>query len=364
MGSLITTVSTALSRTNGPTCLLVTVLLAFASGALIRTAVAQEVTPLFADDTPIEFTLAVPVRTLVTRASRRPEVEGYLEYTSADGQVVRLDAEVRTRGKSRLEICSFPPLSINLRRGQVPDTLFAGQNRIKLVTLCKDNDRYEQYLLREQLAYTIYEKVSDYAYRTRFATVTYIDTSRDDRMTVAPAFFIEHVDSLAERTGMRTAELPAVELAMHDPAVNSIFTVYQYLIGNLDWSNLSAAEGEECCHNTDLLMAREQDTPLIPVPYDFDMSGLLDTDYAEPNPMFNIRSVRQRVYRGFCSQNELLEETTKRFLEARGDIEAAVRDSQLDDENKEDVIEYLASGFEVIGSAEQLQEELIGECRG
>jgi hypothetical protein len=55
-----------------------------------------------------------------------------------------LDIAVATRGNSRLELCSLPPLSINLKRKQVASTLFAGQNKLKIVTQCRKSADYRQ----------------------------------------------------------------------------------------------------------------------------------------------------------------------------------------------------------------------------
>ncbi len=93
--------------------------------------------PLFASDEVIDITFEVPMNTLVNEAERLPVVEGVLHYTADDGQTVTLDLEMNTRGKSRLEYCRFPPLKINLKRKQTKGTLFAGQNKLKLVTRCR-----------------------------------------------------------------------------------------------------------------------------------------------------------------------------------------------------------------------------------
>jgi len=118
---------------------------ALAASALLVLGVApcpvgaqtRPVAPLFAGYTPVAITLTTPVRTLVNRRASRPELDGTLAYEDAAGRTVALDVEVTTRGHSRLEICSFPPLSLDLRRGQLDGTLFAEQNRLKLVTLCR-----------------------------------------------------------------------------------------------------------------------------------------------------------------------------------------------------------------------------------
>jgi hypothetical protein len=327
-------------------------------------AQGQTDAPLFEADERLEMTLSMDVRELVRNATRRPEVEAVLEYVGLDGAPMALDAEVRTRGKSRLEVCDFPPLSINLRRSQVEGTLFNGQNRIKLVTLCKRSNAFEQALYLERLAYDIYGLVSDHAYRTRLASVTYVDTARKNRATVAPGFFIEHVEGLAERTGLTEGVfMEGVKREDLDPVEASNLAVFQYLISNTDWSSIAATAGEECCHNSDLLIPANASTPVIPVPYDFDQAGLVDTDYALPNPSFRLRSVRQRLYRGFCRHNEEVGRAMERFLAARGAIDELIATSPLDEGSKEDASEYLNEGLDVFADPEERAEEIFDNCR-
>jgi hypothetical protein len=71
--------------------------------------------PLFESDEPLALVLELPPRNLLPPAEGKPTVAGLLRYTSNDGTDVMLDVAVSTRGNSRLELSSLPPLSINLR---------------------------------------------------------------------------------------------------------------------------------------------------------------------------------------------------------------------------------------------------------
>ena len=97
----------------------------------------------------------------------------------------RLDVEVTTRGRQRLETCAFPPLRLDFRRSQVTGTLFAGQNRLKLVTRCRDTRRSEEYLELEYFAYRAYEQVGAAAFRVRPSRMRYVDLERDNDVSVA-----------------------------------------------------------------------------------------------------------------------------------------------------------------------------------
>ena len=62
-------------------------------------------------------------------------------------------------------------------------------------------------------------------------------------------------------------------------------SVFQYMVGNTDWSMVRF-------HNVEV--SRTPRGVYVPVPYDFDWTGLVSTRYARPNEGLGIRSVRQR----------------------------------------------------------------------
>lgn len=320
--------------------------------------------PLFASTDTVALTLSVPVRTLVNNRLRRPEVTGTLAYTGSDGVVVEIDVEVTTRGHSRLEICRFPPLSLDFDRSQVEGTLFAGQNRLKLVTLCRDSDQYAQYLQLEYLLYRIYGAVSTYALSARPVQIRYVDVERDGRAFDAPAFFVEHIDGLASRLGLQTVELPAIDISALEPRALATLSLFQFMIGNTDWSVTSPADGEHCCHNTDVLGPRGGVGPLIAVPFDFDQAGFINAAYALPDERLRIRSVRQRLYRGPCSVNEHLDQVAADFRMARPAIDALLADAPLDSRFRDDARSYVEEFYGVIDDPGLWHSAVLARCRG
>jgi hypothetical protein len=142
--------------------------------------------PLFESDQPFSIVLELPLKDLLRRAQRKPTVTGVLRYTEIDGTEVVLDVAVSTRGKSRLEHCSFPPLGINLKRQQLASTVFAGQNKLKLVTQCRRQTVYRRYLNQEYAIYKVYNLLSAYSFRVRMLEVTYRDASgrRPDMVSI------------------------------------------------------------------------------------------------------------------------------------------------------------------------------------
>lgn len=324
---------------------------------------AQPDSPLFSGHEPISMTLEAPVRRLVNRRDRR-ETDALVRYTTADGTLVALEAEIRTRGNSRLELCSFPPLSLKFKRKRVRDTLFAEQKRLKLVTLCRPNTAFEQYLELEYLAYRVYATVSDYAFRVRPVRMQYVDTARNGRVTEAPAFFIENIRGVAERTDRVRARRRSVAAEELEPASLAVLSLFQFMIGNTDWSALAAAEGEACCHNTALLADRDRADGVVAVPYDFDQAGLVNASYARPPQGLGLRSVKQRLYRGLCSTNDELDAAIAVFNAARPAIESLVDEAALDESGRMRALDYLAGAYEIFNDPVRRDEQIIARCRG
>src|SRR5439155_1174386 len=79
-----------------------------------------------------------------------------LRYVGAGGDTVSLKVDVRTRGIFRLKECAFPPLRLDFPESRVHGTVFAGQDKLKLVTHCRNaRSPYEQNVLQEYVLYPI-----------------------------------------------------------------------------------------------------------------------------------------------------------------------------------------------------------------
>ena len=320
--------------------------------------------PLFANHDVLSVRIEAPLKTLL---KERPDVE-YLDstfsYVDAAGEVHKLDLKLRTRGKYRRKksTCNFPPIRLNFRKKQVEGTEFAGQDKLKLVTHCQTRRKnFEQLVLREYLAYRIMQVLSDESFGARMMRITYIDTEDDGKQITKYGFVIEDEDDIGERIGLVAAEVRGIKAHELNPQQANLVSVYEYLIGNTDFSLILGPTGTSCCHNA--VLYSNGGPPYTPIPYDLDFAGIVDAPYAEPNPRFKIRSVKTRVYRGRCINNELLDGTFAYFLEKEPEIRNLVAELEgLDDKNTKEVTRYLDSFFEDITNPKAKERKFIGKC--
>ena len=296
------------------------------------------------------------MRDLQRDGDDRPQHDGVLEYVDADGRDIVLDIEVNVRGKSREEFCTYPPLKIDFVRDEVEGTVFAGQNKLKLVTLCERTPDFRAYLAKEFLIYRLFNELTDRSFRVRWAEIDYVDESRNkpDEFS-APAFFIEDDREVADRLGLEVVErehqLPIADL---EPRHTTLLALFQYMIGNTDWADARV-------HNVAIVAVHGR---IVPVPYDFDFAGAVGAPYAIPSPNAPIHTVEQRFYQGWCWPGLDTEAVLGPFREAHPSVEELVRGfTPLPETSREGLLAYLGGFWEAIATPERAQRRLFRDCR-
>ncbi|MDH3337002.1 MAG: hypothetical protein OEM85_10645 [Gammaproteobacteria bacterium] len=335
--------------------------------ASIGIASATEPYPLFQTDEVLKAVLTAPITQAY--AQRHQDVRLYLPgqwtYVDADGQTRRLDVSIRTRGHFRREYCQFPPLQLNFKKKQVKGTLFAGQDKLKVVAPCKDKEKYRQYVVLEYLAYKTVEIITEHSFKTRLIRLSYVDS--DDKLDswTDLVFVIEDDADLAQRVGLDRLYLPSVEYSELDHPKTALVQLAQFLIANNDYSVLQGSRDQNCCHNVQVLGLADSMTGRIPVPFDFDMSGLVNTEYAAPPSQVPIRDVRDRYFNGLCQPREILDDAITHVRSKREEIIALFENStELDADNKSKSLKYVDEFFAILDDPQLVEREIIAPCRG
>jgi hypothetical protein len=279
--------------------------------------------------------------------------------------------DIRTRGSTRLQerICAFPPLRLDFAEDSARGTVFEAQDKLKVVAHCQtEQAEYQQYVLLEYLVYRAYRLLTDVSFRVRLAFITYDDTERDDHPFTRTAFLIEDDEAMAARLGWASLELPALPLPFADTAHVALLELFQYFIGNTDYSALIPEPGDdECCHNVQLIGA--PDGPVFPVPFDFDLSGVVNAAYAdrlygENLERLGIESVRDRLYRGWCGSRPYVPWALERFRERRAAIYDVFRSAPgLRADLVEETLEYFDAFYAIIDDEQAVAREIHGRCR-
>jgi len=327
---------------------------------------SQKPAKLFSTDETLEVTLKAPWRRLLRDEKNQDAYPAQIEYRDSSGAGGPMEITVGRRGVKRQEACTFPPIRLRMEKDEVKGTAFRGETSLKMVTHCENSSRYDQYYILEMLAYRIYNLVTDYSFRVRPLDVTYVDSDTGKTEDPRFAFLIEDDSDVAKRNGIKKLSIPRIRPNRLDPYQGSLMALFQYMIGNVDWAALIGPDPEECCHNVKLIGPEPlQDGDLaVAVPYDFDSSGLVDAPYAAPHESLPIRSVKQRLYRGYCVHNTSLEDARQRILSQKSAILALIeQESRLNSSPKKKALRYLDDFFETIEDDKDFDDDIIQQCR-
>ena len=320
--------------------------------------------PLFDDDSSLALTIEAPVRELTRKRLKKSEYDAVVRYTDSSGHEHVLQGRLTSRGNARLEACDFPPLRLEFHKSDTEGTVFEGQKRLKMVTQCNRKSDAEKWLLQELGIYRAYNVLTDFSYRARRLDVTYIDSQSSRWQRNQPAFFIESTDEVAERLNLASIRPPRIEPAQFNRAELSKNLLFQMLIANTDFSVKKGPSGEGCCHNGRVLTRPGAQKDWIVVPYDFDQAGLINTDYALPDERLGIRSVGNRLYRGFCWQADSLPDTINLFRERREAITSALIPAELSATRQSRIRRFIDRFYGILDDPEELQKRITDKCRG
>jgi hypothetical protein len=163
---------------------------------------------------------------------------------------------------------------------------------------------------------------------------------------------------------MEKLDIDEVSYRSLDDLETSYYALFQYMVGNLDWSAVGGPK-DTCCHNSKLIGKGANEVPKYVIPYDFDSTGLVNAHYAAPPDGIRVSNIRQRVYRGFCTLNDTMPKAVARFNEQKMAIMALFnKNTQLSDSMRSKAINYLEDFYDTINDPKEFAKEITDKCRG
>ncbi len=276
--------------------------------------------------------------------------------TLEDGTVIDEPISMEERGHFRKGYCYIPPLKIKFNADVNGALKTLGS--LKLVSQCSNAAYSETYLLDEFLVYKIYNLLTNMSFRVRLVNLNIVDSSGKKKPITEYAFFLEDDKDLAKRNNCKDWKKGGVKGQVVDRHQMIITSVFEYMIGNTDWSVLAG-------HNINLLLSKTDSFQhLYPVPYDFDYSGLVNTTYAVPDPRLNITNVRERLYRGYAPTMDELDEIFITFKNQKNNMYSLIENFPLlKSRDKKDLINYLDEFFDLIDRPYKVKEAFIQNAR-
>jgi len=339
-------------------------ILLFKSHVLLHAQVIQPETvelpkPLFQTHETLYLTLSMDTKSVFSNREAEESHPATLSYSDTEGNKITIPLEVNVRGNFRKDRdnCDFPPLRFDFSDTTVKNTIFEGQNKIKLVTHCRSKlDLYEQNVLKEYLAYRLYNLFMEESYLVRLVHMSYADVKGGLDTLNKMAFLLEPTKDMAHRNGCEELEASNIHQTKTNEYKTTVMAIFQYMIGNTDWSVWAQ-------HNAILL---KEDTSVFPivVPFDFDWSGLVNAPYAVPAEFLPIETVRTRLYRGFCKPDAKLQPALDEFRQRKDEIYQTCKNVPfLSEKELKKVLKYIDDFFEIIENPKKVEVEFHRKCR-
>ena len=235
-----------------------------------------------------------------------------LKYKDADSTEVLIPVKIKARGNFRKDRsnCVFPPLYLNFSKHNIDSAgLFGAQKKLKLITHCQG----DQYVIYEWLVYKLYNLLTPKSFLARLVKVDYFDSSSHLKQDTHYGILLESEDEMAKRNETVIIRRKLVEAQATQHQQYLIMAIFEYMIGNTDWSI-------QFLHNVRLISADSTKVPYTTVAYDFDHAGIVNAPYALPPEQLELKSVQERLFRGYCLPYTDFDETVKLFDSVKTNI--------------------------------------------
>jgi len=314
---------------------------------------------LFSSDTLIELSITTNIKELIRDTGKKNKYhQARLSYQLGDS-VVSMLVQLKTRGRFRKNknVCGFPPLRIKFNKASSSYTLFHGQDKLKIVGHCKNNNsRYQQMVFQEYLIYKAYQILTPESFRVRLARITYKDSAKEVKNLEEYVFFIEDFEKMARRNGQIPIFKERIHYKQTDPIKVSLMAVFQFMIGNTDW-------GIATLHNIKMIAKTPTSRP-VPVPYDFDWASLVNAPYAVPNAKLNIANIHERLYRGYMNNIDDLDLIFQDFRLKKDSYYSLYENTTyLTDRERKRVLSYLDDFYYIINDPKLVKRYFIDNAR-
>ncbi|MBI9056943.1 MAG: hypothetical protein JEZ01_04140 [Labilibaculum sp.] len=310
---------------------------------------------LFEDDEPIEICLKGNIRKLFSDRNEKSAYYPILFSYKEDGLEKSMQIKVKTRGNFRKlrENCTTPPLLLNFDSLEIlKSSLFQGQNKLKLVTHCKD----DKYVLREYLVYKIYQLITPNSFQVRLVKTCFEDRKKGKKSKPKLGILLEDQNCMTQRNESKLVKRLNINPIKTDRELFLQMAVFQFLIGNTDWSI-------QFLHNIKLISGNDN-AALVPVPYDFDHAGIVYTPYALPAEELRMKSVRERRYRGYCIDDmKEFTSTFQLFNEIKVEIYEIYQSNTMLEKNYQKVtLKYLDEFYDIINDKKKSKRAFQYPC--
>jgi hypothetical protein len=321
---------------------------------------SEQPSQFFENQDPLMIQLKYSIKQVKKQTNDSTYLASNIWYKDDSETWDSVNIKLRARGHFRRENCYYAPLKLKIKKADAKGTLFEKTTKFKLVLPCLLEKNNDDYVLKEYIAYKLYEIVAPYHFKTRLTRIDLLEKrgKRTNKHQLI-GFVIEDIDALVKRYDAR--EIERIIHPLQQDALASIQNAFfQYLIANTDFSTKQL-------HNQKIIFSEKK---IIPIPYDFDMSGLVNANYAGVTNVQNlsgtITEVTQRIYKGYERDAALIQQVREEYLEKKTQMLAALqllKDEFGDRSQYSEAEKFITSFFEILENDKKFKKNILDRLR-
>lgn len=271
--------------------------------------------------------------------------------TFDDGEVWSDGIKLKTRGVYRSQKCDNPPLKLKYPKKALKARKLNKNNEFKLVYPCKLKGDFEEYVFKEYLVYKLNNVLTEQSLRVQLIDLEIKDSLDNIAPITTKGFLIEHREELIDRLDAVMSDakcMKPVHLSMYD---YTLFQVFQYFIGNTDWLLPT-------CKNCEIISLESGE--MIPIAYDFDFSGMVNTNYAVPNTALPVRTITDRYFLGHKKKMADLDPVFALFQAKKAELIKTVNDFEyLSKKERKRMVKYMESFYRILGKPKLVKRVFV-----
>ena len=314
----------------------------------------------FGTDIPLPVTLKYDITSFMRNKQQGEYIDAELTVNYEGLPPITKNIRIKARGNFRRGQCFFPPLFLNFKTDPIERTELEGMKKIKIVSPCSSSKNNETYIFKEYLVYKLYTILTDKSFRVRLLDINYIDTGKKQKKYRQYGFIIEPVELVVKRNKSVLIDETIIKgpNVVEEDADRVAF--FRYMIADTDWRFKSG-------HNMKFMKSLNDITEkVIAIPYDFDFSGFVGTNYSFPQEWATTCvNIRDREYLGYCrNNNDNYLKTIALYNDKKGKILKTIMDFEyLSDKEKKSLHNFISGFFDEIANSKSFMATLKNQCK-
>ncbi len=281
------------------------------------------------------ITLETDLTTILAHRYTEEYFPGTLTLASGETFAVR----IQPKGKFRRKIAPIPPLKIKVSKKVLKERGLDTLTEMRLMLPCYDSYRGDQLLIKEYLIYRMFEQLTDQCVRARLVRVTLRDNHVEKSSKKMYGLLVEDNEETTARLGGALVEHYGLPVDSLDVEYTALVAVFQYMIGNTDW---------DIAMMRNVRLLRMPSGKILPIPFDFDFSGLVAAPYASPSSESGLRSVRDRFLMANGIPQDALRRAVQRLRQHQKDLYNLCYSRHLPRDVSYEMTQYLETFFQKI----------------